>query len=110
MGSSMKKIHKVVLAGIVGLGVAVGGAQAASAATFYDHINYGSFLETRSSGNLTYSDRASSVRNSGSATYCENNGCAGRKVTLSGDYNDLRSTSAGLGFGETWSDRISAVQ
>lgn len=106
----MKKTHKVVLAGIVDLGVAVGGAQAASAASFYDNINYGSFLETLSSGNLTHPDKASSVRNAGSATYCENNGCSGRKVTLGGDDNDLRAVSTNLGFGETWSDRISAIR
>jgi len=94
---------------IVGLGIAVAGAQGAGAATFYDHINYSEKLETRSSGNMTYSDRATSFRNTGSEKYCENNGCAGRTVTLSGDYNDLRDVSNGLGFGETWSDRISAV-
>lgn len=105
----MKKIHKASLAAVIGLGIAVAGAQGASAAIFYDNINFSPFLETRSSGNLTYTDQASSVRNVGVETYCENNGCSGRKVTLSGDYNDLRAVSNGLNFGETWSDRISAV-
>ncbi|MCY1718594.1 hypothetical protein OVA26_16780 [Microbacterium sp. SL62] len=106
----MKKLTKIVVTAGLGVGLLMSGAQAASAATFYDDINYGKYLETLSSGNLTYSDKASSIRNTGWATYCENNGCAGRTVRLNGSYNDLRAVNSSLNFGETWSDRISAVK
>ncbi|MCY1718679.1 hypothetical protein OVA26_17215 [Microbacterium sp. SL62] len=106
----MKKLTKIVVTAGLGVGLLMTGAQTASAATFYDNINYSGVLETRTSGNLTYSDRTSSIRNTGWATYCENNGCAGRTVRLNGSYNDLRAVNSGLNFGETWSDRISAVK
>ena len=106
----MRTTHKAVLSVVLGVVLAGAGVQAANAAAFYDNINYDSHLETRTSGNLTNSDKASSIRNTGYATYCENNGCVGRTVKLYGDYNDLRAVSTNLHLGETWSDRISAVK
>ena len=87
-------------------------ATAVSAARLYDDINFGSLMETRTNGTVGagVNDKTSSVRNSGTETYCENVGCTGRKVTLNGDYNNLGSVTTNLNFGETWSDRISALQ
>lgn len=95
-----------------GAAIALSGAVAAGAADLYDNINYSGYMETRTSGNVGpgYNDKTSSVINSGTETYCENNGCAGRKVTLTGSYNNLHSVTTGLNFGESWGDRISALQ
>lgn len=105
-----KKLGKLVTAVAIGAVVSVAGGTGANAASFYDNINYNGYLETLSSGNVTHPDRASSLRNVGLKVYCENNGCFGRTVVLNGDYNDLRAVSNNLNFGETWSDRISALK
>lgn len=84
--------------------VSVLGAGAAQAAKLYDNTNYGGYMETRTSGTVGagFNDRTTSIRNTGAEKYCENSGCSGRSVWLTGDYNDLRAVNTGLGWGETW--------
>lgn len=107
-------VAKLAIGVVVGTSIALSGvAVAANAAALYDDINYGGYMETRTSGTVGpgFNDRTSSFTNGSSTeTYCENVGCSGRKVTLTGSYNDLRSVTTGLNFGESWSDRISALQ
>lgn len=86
----------------------------ANATTLYDNNNYSVFLWSGSSspGGLPVStnDRASSVLNVCVEVYCENATCSGRTLSWTGNANSLGGISTGLGLGETWSDRISAVQ
>ncbi|WP_144267550.1 hypothetical protein [Leifsonia xyli] len=108
----MKKKLALFGVGIVGSGLlSLGSVGAAQAASLYDNVNFSGFMETRTSGNVTsnFSDRTTSFTNSGSEKYCENKGCVGRTVTLSGSYNDLRPVTTGLGAFENWNDRISAL-
>lgn len=103
---------KGVVSLFAGAAIALSGAGVANAASLYDNTNYGGFMESRVSGNVSagYNDRTSSVRNSGTERYCENVGCVGRTVSLTGDYNNLHTVYVGLGIGESWGDRISALQ
>lgn len=108
-----KFVAKLAIGAVVGTTIALSGAVAANAAALYDNINYGGYMETRTSGTVGpgFNDKISSFTNGSSTeTYCENVGCTGRKVTLTGSYNDLFSVTTGLNFGESWSDRISALQ
>lgn len=94
---------------LMALGTSVTATQAA---TLYDHINYGNKMGSWKSGNLPKwaNDRASSIKRGKSRLMCENVGCYGRTVPLNHDYSDLRALSTNLHFGETWSDRISALR
>lgn len=107
----MNRIVRGALIGVLTLGVTMGGAQAASAATLFDHNNYGGdhygpFTWATTVGGLN--DRASSVKNGGYTTYFEDTYYGGRNVALTGDYNSLGAVSINLHWGETWSDRISS--
>lgn len=107
-----KFVAKLTVGIVLGTSIALSGAVAAGAAGLYEDINYSGFMENRTSGTVGagFNDKTSSVTNSGTETYCENVGCSGRKVTLTGSYNNLHSVVIGLGFGESWGDRISALQ
>lgn len=108
-----KFILKAALAVAAASVLALSGVATAQATTLYDNINYTAFMwsGTSSSGGLPvgWNDKTSSFRNSGIETYCENWNCGGRTLAWSGDANDLRSVTNGLGLGENWSDRISSV-
>ncbi|PPG53546.1 MULTISPECIES: peptidase inhibitor family I36 protein [unclassified Rathayibacter] len=108
----MRRTTTTVLALAAAGVVALSGAQAASAATIYEHRNYegrahdGGY-DTAYVGEGA-NDMASSIRNRDSRRYYEHADRRGRSVRLMGDYNDLQSISTDLGWNESWNDRISS--
>ena len=114
MSKTMKVAARFGVTIVAAVGLSLGGVATANATNLYDHNNYGVFLWGGSSSPgglpISYNDRTSSFTNVGIEVYCENANCSGRKLTWSGNANSLGAITTGLGFGETWSDRISSVQ
>lgn len=112
-----RALSKVAVAAAAGLFLALTGASGANAALLFDNNNYSPSVfwsGTTTVGNAipsAYNDKASSLQSSGAVRkYCENTNCSGRILTTANDYNSLGAINTGLGFGETWSDRISGVR
>lgn len=110
----MKQITKVLFGAALVGALAIAVPLPATAATLYENINYGGTSWTgTTTGSLGVpvgiNDKASSVTNSGTETYCENSNCSGRRLTWTGNANNLHSITTGLHGWENWGDRISGL-
>ncbi len=111
----MSKILKTAFAVTAAIGLALSGTAAANATTLYNNNNYSGFLWTGTSTGTSgvpvgANDLTSSFTNTGLERYYENSNGSGRYLNWTGNANSLGAVTTGLGFGETWSDRISGVQ
>lgn len=108
-GRLVKK--KLILTGVV---VALAGfsAPTAQATDLWSGINYqGTRYYTYQSKAFvnSFDNTASSIDADRKQTYHENIEFRGRNFTSTRDWNDLRSVTYNLGFGENWNDRISSI-
>jgi len=106
-----KKLWSVLAGGVVAAGLAFGGAAPASAFPIYEDSNYRGYayqaIWARKDGLGTINRKGSSMRApAGGKTFYEGLGYVGRSVHLRGNVPCLSNIRTGLGWFQTWNDRI----